>query len=196
MTEGRYVFLLLAALAAFPQANAQEPATEVVVKIPSWVAHNQGDQARVDVNGTSKTVSPGSDATFKLAAAPGDSLLVEISRVPAHSTGLASGGVKVWQQSIGLNGSGHVIYVPTSDGLGTFQQWPAVTFQGTEKLDIWIDRVLTGSTRVIKGVSPDKSHSFEWKKGNTLICHTQASLPANIVRTYSCNVTTKTIDEQ
>jgi hypothetical protein len=170
-------------------ANAQEAQTQVVVKVPPVTAAHEFDRAEVSVNGQRQIASPGSAAHFDLPAKAGDTVQVQVRLV---SPGF---GVKQWEQSIQLSGSGHVDYVATLTGNGVFGQWPLVVFKGSIPLDVWVDRTIKGTTEVSKGISPDDGHIFEWKSGDSVVCRCEVSLPVNVRRTYRCNATTKKVEQ-
>jgi len=159
------------------------------VKVPPVTAAHEFDRAEVSVNGQRQIASPGSAAHFDLPAKAGDTVQVQVRLV---SPGF---GVKQWEQSIQLSGSGHVDYVATLTGNGVFGQWPLVVFKGSIPLDVWVDRTIKGTTEVSKGISPDDGHIFEWKSGDSVVCRCEVSLPVNVRRTYRCNATTKKVEQ-
>jgi len=170
----------------FGQESAQ---TEVTVKIPNAPNH-EFDFAIVTVNDRTIRVQPGGLARFNVPSGRGAVLSIQAHIV---HTGF---GVKTWNHSDTLNGSGYADYSWDLFGGGIFEQWPAVTFEGTVHLDVWIDGAVMGTTEISKGVAPERQHTFEWKNGDSTVCTNKITLPPNVTRIYSCNAATKMIEQK
>jgi hypothetical protein len=172
---------------------AQEPGTEVMVKIPS-APSSSFTEARVTVNGKTQTASPGASAVFNVPAKAGDNVSVEITLVRKREFG--STDIKRWRQNTRLNGSGHLDYYADIQGTGFFGQWPLVDFQGSVPLDVLIDGSIEGTTEMSKGVHPDEAHTFKWRNGTSDVCSKEVALPVNVTRTYLCDAATKKVTER
>jgi hypothetical protein len=114
-------------------------------------------------------------------------------RIEVQSAGYWSGA---WNRSVDLIGSGEVIYTLDADGKGAVGQWPAVTWESSAgTLDVVVNDATMGSTRMRRGLAPNKTHRFEWRVGEQTRCRHQATLPMNVKRRYTCDPATGMVTE-
>jgi hypothetical protein len=177
---------------------AQEAKTNVIVKVPSELKYWNGtpvDQVRVSVNGKIQTIAPGGNLQVDLPASAGDKVVVDLSLITTKLFGIRKDEVTHWSDAINLNGSGHLDYF-AGLGHGTFQQWPWVVFQARgPAMDILVDDNIVGTTETGKGVSPDRSHTFVWRRENANVCMKgNVTLPGNVTRVYVCDASTHKVD--
>jgi hypothetical protein len=101
-----------------------------------------------------------------------------------------------WSASAELNGSGVILckYAnlgpSEATGIITIEQWPAVTWKSSKDppLEVYMDTEIQGNTTTRKGISPDVSHTFLYKRNGATICDTSISFPYNVKKTCTCDV--------
>jgi hypothetical protein len=144
------------------------------------------------VAGEARRIQLGADhtATTMLPASNEKTLTLAIE---SHQAG---GETHAWSKTIELNGSGNLVYVLNLDGSGKMGQWPAVTWDGTgPRMDVLVNGTVVGSTRMTRGIEPDREQVFVWRQGDSKKCEKKISLPMNTKRSYVCNPATGVVSD-
>lgn len=190
MTRLPFSAILLAALLSPTVAEGQEVETRLLVQAPNLPV---GATVQVTVNGTTRGAVLGADRTASIVL-PGASEGTANIRLEFRALGFQT---RAWSNSVDLNGSGQLVYQLNADGTGTIGQWPAVTWDADSGvLDVVVNGSTRGSTSLRRGVEPNRSHQFVWKRGNTNVCEAVVALPLNARRKYVCNTASGRVDEQ
>jgi len=186
-TAARCASVFVFALSA--EVFAQEPSTRLVI---NGKALPGATEVRVRVVGQELVLllSPDRTATTRIPVVEGPvSLTIE-----TRQTGY---GTHKWAKTIELNGSGNLEYVLNPDGTGSMGQWPAVVWDAAGgQFDVLVNGTVLGSTRIKRGVEPNRTHLFVWQQQGARKCEKQVSLPMNVKRSYVCDPATGVVSEQ